>query len=383
MKLPRILHLTRRYWPLEGGTERYVGWLAEAQVRRGYEVTVGSLNRDVIDISLARLAATETHDGVRIRRVAGFGGRQWTVVLDIPALLSLIAGADVVHLHDLRFAFASTVIGSSIARRPLILHSHGLIFHTRSMEGLKRFAVAYYFGPILQASNAIIAASSQSDADLLLSLRPQLESQVHVIENAIPIDKYLRIDRHPEPGEILVLGRVADSKRIDLVIHALARVKHEEWHLTIAGSPETRTVESLRAIARQLGVVDRVAFYTDITESAKHAFLARAQFALFPSQGEGFGLALLEAMAAGVPSLAQDIPAHRSLLSPTHLTDFRDPARASRRIKALLEAHGSGATRQLRPGRARHYDLSRLVDEVEDLYQSLGLRTAAAQQQVP
>ena len=381
MRLPKVLHLTRRYWPLEGGTERYVGWLAEAQVRRGNRVTVGCLDRDVVKIHRARLPATEMHSGVRIRRLAGLGGHQWAVVLDVPALLSLIASADVVHVHDLRFAFAAAVAGSAVTRRPLILHTHGLIFHTRSMERLKRLAVAHYFGPLLQVSNAIIAASSRSDADLLLSLRPQLESRVRVIENAIPMDRYLTIDRHPERGELLVLGRITDSKRIDLVLRVLALMKDEKWRLTIAGSAEARILEGLRAVAGQLGVLDRVAFNTGISETTKDALLSRAQLALFPSQGEGFGLALLEAIASGVPALAQDIPAHRLLLDPAHLTHFEDAVMASHQMRRLLGEQQSLPALRLTSGRAQHYDLPRLVDEIEEIYQSVGLGIPTPQQQ--
>ncbi len=285
------------------------------------------------------------------------------------------------HLHDLRFAFATAVVGSAVARRPLILHTHGLIFHTRFMERLKRLAVSHYFGPLLQASNAIIAASSGSDAALLLSLRPQLESRVRVVENAIPMETYLTIDRHPQRGELLVLGRIADSKRIDLVLRVLALMKDETWRLTIAGSGEARTVEHLRVVAGSVGVLDRVVFNPGVSESTKLALLSRAQLALFPSHGEGFGLALLEALASGVPVLAQDIPAHRLLLDPAHLTDFKDTVTASHQMRRLMaELPSVPAVRPIST-RVLHFDMSRLVDEIEEIYQSLGLGIRPPQQQ--
>jgi glycosyltransferase involved in cell wall biosynthesis len=196
------------------------------------------------------------------------------------------------------------------------------------------------------------------------------------------MEKYVTIERNPDRGELLILGRVADSKRIDLALRALAQLKDEGWHLTIAGSAEPETLDRLRALARQLSLLDRVDFATEISEPTKNALLARAQMALFPSQGEGFGLALLEVVASGVPALAQDIPAHRALLGPEHLTDFRDSAKAARRLRTLLGQPAFQPARYPTTRHARRYDLSRLVGEIEEVYASLGLEIAGRAQQV-
>jgi glycosyltransferase involved in cell wall biosynthesis len=100
--------------------------------------------------------------------------------------------------------------------------------------------------------------------------------------------------------------------------------------------------------------------------------------AAFPSRGEGFGLALLEAMAAGVPVVASAIPAHRELLGPgleDRLIDFGRPDAAAAAIQALLVQSAAEQTQlsdRLR-ARARDYDMPRLVAQIEALYRQLGV----------
>ena len=130
---------------------------------------------------------------------------------------------------------------------------------------------------------------------------------------------------------LLYVGRAAEHKRIDLLISALARLcgkdaaptdpasLPQDWglggrkttdenvHLLIVGDQES-TVETrdvavrLQAQARQLGVADRVTFTGRVDDVAPYYRLAHIY--LQASQHEGFGVPLVEAMAAGTPVVA-------------------------------------------------------------------------------
>jgi glycosyltransferase involved in cell wall biosynthesis len=95
--------------------------------------------------------------------------------------------------------------------------------------------------------------------------------------------------------------------------------------------------------------------------------------AAFPSRAEGFGLALLEAMAAGVPVVARDQPAHRDVLGPRladRLVDFSDHRSSAAAIGAALSL-SAGEFRslaQLERDRAQAFALPRLVAEIDGLY---------------
>jgi glycosyltransferase involved in cell wall biosynthesis len=108
---------------------------------------------------------------------------------------------------------------------------------------------------------------------------------------------------------LLYTGRVAGNKRIDLLIQALARLKdvYRDLHLLIVGdtkgAPAYREVAAkLRAQADQLGLTSHVTFTGWVPAITPYYHLADVY--VTASQHEGFGVPLLEAMAAGVPVIA-------------------------------------------------------------------------------
>ncbi len=108
---------------------------------------------------------------------------------------------------------------------------------------------------------------------------------------------------------LLYTGRVAGNKRIDLLIQALARLRDEypDLHLLIVGdtkgAPAYREVAAkLRAQADQLDLTSHVTFTGWVPAITPYYHLAEVY--VTGSQHEGFGVPLLEAMAAGVPVIA-------------------------------------------------------------------------------
>jgi glycosyltransferase involved in cell wall biosynthesis len=108
---------------------------------------------------------------------------------------------------------------------------------------------------------------------------------------------------------MLYVGRIAGNKRIDLVIQALASLRptHPDLCLLIVGNisqgDATRELAArLQRLAVELGVADAV-IWTDRVPDVK-PFLHLAHVGLLASQHEGFGVPLVEAMAAGLPVVA-------------------------------------------------------------------------------
>ena len=133
-------------------------------------------------------------------------------------------------------------------------------------------------------------------------------------------------------------------------------------------------------IASRCGIAGRVHFRGAFADAELGTLLATAAVGAFPSRGEGFGLALLEAMAAGLPLAARGIPAHEELLGPDLadlIVDFSQPDEAARAIRSLLVApaeRSEDLSRRLR-ARASGYDVSRLTTQMDGLYRGFGLST--------
>jgi glycosyltransferase involved in cell wall biosynthesis len=101
---------------------------------------------------------------------------------------------------------------------------------------------------------------------------------------------------------VLGVGRLVPQKGFDLLIDAFATIERAGPNLVIAGDGYERAALARRAVA--LGIADRVHLLGMVERSRLPTLMRGAQAFAFPSRGEPFGIALLEAMAAGVPAVA-------------------------------------------------------------------------------
>lgn len=166
-----------------------------------------------------------------------------------------------------------------------------------------------------------VVATSPFTADELAGHAHYPRPQIRVVPLGVDARAFARV---PAPGELdalrrrwhvegkrvlLYVGRVAANKRIDLALEALTRLlpKHRDLHLLVVGDTQDGTVTrtlaaSLQAQARDLGVAQAVTLTGRVPQIEPYFHLAEVY--LQPSEHEGFGVPLIEAMAAGVPVVA-------------------------------------------------------------------------------
>ena len=110
-----------------------------------------------------------------------------------------------------------------------------------------------------------------------------------------------------ETGHLIVgMGRLVEQKGFDLLVEAFSRVaaRHTDWSLKVMGDGPLRN--QLEAQAQKLNLKGRVEFTGAVTDP--FPVLRAADLFVFPSRYEGFGNALCEAMACGVPAISFDCP---------------------------------------------------------------------------
>jgi glycosyltransferase involved in cell wall biosynthesis len=103
----------------------------------------------------------------------------------------------------------------------------------------------------------------------------------------------------------LFMGRIHPKKGCDLVIEAFAKVlgQQPDWRLVIAGPDQVGLRESLNYHAAELGIAPQVTWTGMLGGTMKWGALRAAEVFLLPSHQENFGIAVAEALAAGVPAL--------------------------------------------------------------------------------
>lgn len=191
---------------------------------------------------------------------------------------------------------------TTIKRKPLIVTWH---------EVWGREYWRQYLGPLglalwlieelaMRAANHIIAASPQTAERLRKSIGTACP--ITEVPNGIDLEEVAGAHPDPEASDVVVVGRLISHKRVDMLLDAIAKLRAEGLELTcrvIGNGPEQ---EALHDAAKRLGIDDLVEFRHDVTEQKDvYGMLKAAKVCVFPSSREGFGIAVLEALACGMP----------------------------------------------------------------------------------
>ena len=172
---------------------------------------------------------------------------------------------------------------------------------------------------------------------------------------------------------LLYVGHVEPRKNLELLLRALA-LDAELPELYVAGAERSDEGERLRAVAAKLGVRERVRFLGHLDDDGLAHQYARARCVVLPSQREGFGIPVLEALRAGAPLAVADLPALREVAGDG--VPCFDPTDAQACVDALRRALATPADELER--RARRAERFRWDASAEAWFAALGAAAEAA-----
>jgi glycosyltransferase involved in cell wall biosynthesis len=123
---------------------------------------------------------------------------------------------------------------------------------------------------------------------------------------------------------ILNVGRFSRSKGMEYLIRAVADLKNDFPKLKIHILGKTNTLDNtLHSLLLRKGVHDNFVFHGQIPQNSLPDYYKSADFCVFPSTLETFGLVILEAMASGSPFIASDIEAYTEIVAPNSAFLFK------------------------------------------------------------
>jgi alpha-1,3-mannosyltransferase len=233
-----------------------------------------------------------------------------------PSWLHFIDDFDVVHIHAIDFFLDSASLARSLGfhHKPIIVTTHGGIFHTSAWRALKSIYWSRILKRSLGAATAVVAVSD-NDWALFSSIVPR--EKLVTIPNGI--DQAFGAARAPRVrGRLVYVGRVSRAKAIDKVVQLVAALASEfnELELIVAGPDENGTTKALQQESEALGIGSRVRILGELPLDELARLVASSHVFITAAQHEGFGITTVEALSAGVPVLVTRTGIHEQVVRP-------------------------------------------------------------------
>lgn len=240
-----------------------------------------------------------------------------------------------IHAHLLGSALTYSIV-SLLARIPLIATLHGRV----DINPKERF-VALKQAIMRMGVNTLIAVSR--DLACYIQARKLFPREsIDVIYNGVDLQRYkkkslsiLRQQLGIPTDDVLVgsLGNIRPAKNYESLINAVSLLKNPRLHFIVAGHKKSDVMQELQLQMEQLGVAGQIhfiGFYENTPD-----FLAQMDLFVLCSSSEGFSIATIEAMAAGLPVIATRCGGPEEILE--HMkTGYLVPIEAPEQLAAAI-----------------------------------------------
>ena len=352
----KILHLVHHFHPCVGGMETHVRDLCLELRKRGHTADVLCLNTCS---NGQKLPAQGTYKGIAITRVPYLNLKYYKIGRGV---LDRIKGYDIVHVHGLGYFLDLLTSTKHVHKKRIILSTHGGFFHTNKLSRLKAVHFRTMIRLALKNVDSVVAVSEQ-DKHTFSTIRKKLI----VIHNGISSTAFSR-QGEKRSRSYISIGRVSANKRLDHLLATFHSVIDKEPAVTllIVGEGPLVLLDEYRERVKRWGMEKSIRIPGGVSETHKHALLSHAQFFVSASAYEGFGIAVLEGMAAGCVPIVNDIPAFQDLLKGTgHLIDYSDPEKAA---AAILRIMDQPINVQAVKNEAKKYEWKKIIKQWEQVY---------------
>jgi len=380
MVTPRILMFCPQFRPVVGGAERQAEKLAAALADKGCQVTIVTprIDTDSPDVE-------ETH-GVRIKRFAMADlSRRWPVpgiaLLNLPfilwqvvrAVLPHIREADVLHAHLASLQTLGAVLAARLAGKPALCKAAMADQRSDLGEIEKQGPAGRMVAWLIRRTLHCWVATTQAVADALINAGVQPKRIVQ-IPNGIGLTEKV-YDRAGPVRHFLYLGRLSTNTQRDVptLIQAFERLALGlvDAELALVGGGDL--LDATRSQAALCQARQRIHIPGFDTPEK---WLEWADCFVLPSRREGLSNALLEAMVAGLPCVANDIPPNREVLADG-VAGVLVPVGRIDELAATMQcmatdaiyAESMGIAARLRV--TKHYAIEMVADRYLSLYRRL------------
>lgn len=380
----KILLVNYEYPPLGGGGGIAMMEIAKELARR-HEVHVLTSGTDALPAVEKQPALDLTVHRVR---VFGRSDRATATFLSMAAFLPsgirsgnrLLASTsfDVINTW---FAIPSGITGGAIARR------HG-VPHVLTIIGGDIYDPSKWISPHRFYPAGAAVRWALRHADDLVAISSDIANRAHdyfrapnpmeVIPLGIAEPQFqpacrAKVGMTEKRKYIVAVGRLVRRKDYPTLLRAVKALDRDDTTLLILGDGPER--EHLRALARRLGIADRVELRGFVGEEEKYQILANSNVFALVSLHEGFGVVYLEAMYCGLPIVAANQGGQVDLLKDQvtgRLVEVGDAAALSQSVRELLA--DDALAQRIGAANRRHFQefsIARLANRYEQAFEKV------------
>ena len=330
----KVALVTRRYPPLIGGAERVLSYLGPALAEQGLDVTVLTSR---IDPTLSAVEVVEVAGtgACRVERLPTSRLRFVGTILYLRELSRWFARnrVDLAYVSMLKHDAYAVLGAAGRGRFPVVLRPEGA-----GATGDIAWQAWGRFGSTIarrcRRADAFVAISPAVRGELAADGYPV--ARIHDLPNGVPIPA-TPWQQSGNSLRVAYVGRLSSEKGVDTLVNAwpLVRSVIPNACLTLIGEgPERPRLEGL-VHDRNLGDL------VSLPGSAPDPMIPLRASSLFvlPSREEGMSIALLEAMALGIPTVASDIPGNRALIEPGVHGRLVPPDNPPALARAIIDHH--------------------------------------------
>jgi alpha-1,3-mannosyltransferase len=313
----------------------------------------------------------EKYDGIKIFRVPFLELRWYNIAPDV---INFVKDYDIIHVHSIGFFSDFITLTKFLHKKPIILNTHGGIFHTRYIQPLKNAYFNLWCRMVFKGVYKILA-----DGDSDKRKFDEIANNVDIIPITVDTKKYAKIKRKPIHGRLLYVGRLSKNKRVDNLIKTFAFVKKKAPYakLYIVGPAWQDLDKELKSLAKKLGVEKSVIFTGEVSDADLIDQIKNAQLFLFASEYEGRPVTLMEMMAVGLPMVVNDIDIFMDFVKDGEngfLVDYMKHKDAADKIVSVMNTDLSKISKAVKLS-SKKYDWDVAIKRIEEIYSS-SLNTA-------
>jgi glycosyltransferase involved in cell wall biosynthesis len=343
-----------------GGGEFVAVSLHHWMIDRGVDCRIISLLGDVNESRTARAE--------RATFVEGYG-KSWYRLYRLCRLMDKQGWRpDVVHAH----MYPSQILAATLLKQLWPNATFSTTEHS-TWNRRRNLPCGRYLDSCLFRQFDSIVCISQAALDSLTDWQPELATRMEVIRNGIDVSIYSHaaIRTRTARTVIVSVGRLEPVKNYGTALAAFALLKDSSLEYWIIGKGSDAS--KLRLLAEKLGIAEQVRFMgwrDDIP-----GLLRDADIFFMPSLWEGYGLALAQGMASGLPVVASDIPASRELLGSSKAGYLVQPRDAQGFANAMRILVGDPGLRGVLGNEARRragvFDFGKTANQYLQLFKNL------------